>query len=523
MNTVKIVQNEHCTVKVYNTYPKSNSTLYIFIESVDDGYTFKSLSVSVPTYTTVTYTNNGSRYTVNDIPGILYRIAHPMQYDNKEITITVELYTNPIIQYVNYANPYSVISHTFIDSTPNIYSKTGFSKINMVNGWKFLKYELREVSNPDVVYETVTTYNGEELNISPSYADKKLFIRIYNDPSAIPCLFQYYLFDETDNTYRKKYEDIIYKTPEDVGTFFDYIPKSMEGYRTSSNIIRNVKVYEEGTAIPIEFDPVTYSIIAMYGNVVSSSENGAKYTENVTVSFDWTKYDGNPNDIFVGWMTEEGFNIPDNQNETVTFKMPAINLKLYPFIKPYRQNSNLYRNIECKEVKDADYIYTAFRENIRCSGDIRQVNHGFTVGDVVYYDNVDKRYKKALADGTNKSLAIGMVKVVNSVNIFCLQWGGPMNVNIQWPYDESSIMYLSDTEPGKLKYYSDIHNRVYIPIAVYTHDNIIVCMHEGTVGMEYQHYPDKTDEENGAGPYIEKYSSSEINNIKNDIIALYTA
>lgn len=521
MNTVYIHQNEHCEIRIYQYSVAVNTTLYIYVANSATDYTFKSVSITINNGTPIVIENDGS-YAVTDVPEIAWKIPFNVTVDNAFIEINTDVYKNPVITHIDYSNNYSIATHQFKNTTPAIYSKTGFNSITMYNGWKFFKYEIFDEENPETPYITKYVYNGRELTITPDMAGKEFFILISNDTNSVPVVFDCRGYDESVRAYKAIYSDIMYKSQSDIGTYFDYTPIEIPGYQCETDIVRNVGVFEYGNLLPVYYRPVLYSITAMYGTVTTESNDGlAKYTENVTITFDVSKYDGNPNDEVLYWETSDGYPIQNNKGPSITFKMPNKDLIVYPVIKPYRSNSSIYRNTEPEELIDGDFLFNAFNENLRSEDDVKQNNHGFIPGDVIYKDTNGK-YKKAIADGTEKSLAIGIVNHVNSINTFGIQWAGPLKMNFDWQHPESSIMYLSDTEPGKLKFYGDIQNRVYVPIAVYMHDHIIVSMHGGTVGMEYIYYPDNIPEEHGAGPAIERYTDYEKSSLINDAIALFT-
>lgn len=525
MNTINIIQNEHCSIKTYTESPVLNDTLYIYIESIDYGYTLKSLTVSNDLSSTV-YTYDGtSKYKVVGISGLIFKFPYVItSNDLGVINISVELYVNPTITEIRYNNNYSIDSYEFTNMQPELWSKCGFVNITMVGGWKFLKYEIYKVGVDDHPYDTKWSFNGKEFTITPAsyFAGEQFYIVIYNDPDQIPFTFICYAYNESSHAYRRIDNDIVYKTTEELGTYFNYVPKYIDGYASNLSIINDVAVIEGGNAIPVYYSPIFYKITGLWCDIIIASGNSAvKYTETVTVTFNRSKYTGNPLDIFDHWETDNGYQIPDNANQTVSFSMPNMDIVIYPVMKPYRINSNMYKNID-NELLDGTSIYESFLNNTRYADDIIQNNHGFNVGDIVYLDSNDNKYKKAIADGTTKSLAVGIVRNVNSINSFGIQYGGIFKYDVQWPNKESSIMYLSDTNAGQFKYYADIRNRVYVPIAIYTHNGIIMCMHEGTVGAEYPYYPDSDNEEDGAGPTIERYLEYELNGMISDIISMYT-
>ena len=78
-------------------------------------------------------------------------------------------------------------------------------------------------------------------------------------------------------------------------------------------------------------------------------------------------------------------------------------------------------------------------------------------------------------------------------------------------FNDTSIIYLSDKEPGKLVHYSEITNTVYVPIAIYTNDSIIINIQQGSIGDTLAPYePNKTD--------FELYTQNELDNLIYQIV-----
>lgn len=145
-----------------------------------------------------------------------------------------------------------------------------------------------------------------------------------------------------------------------------------------------------------------------------------------------------------------------------------------------RLNSNIYKNIFPEIVTDMEYINKIIDNIPTSTASIHQDNHNLQIGDVVYLDD-DKLYKKALAENTNKSNVVGVVSKVNSSNVFTLMNTGGIDYQ-HLDYTDTSILYLSDKIPGKLVHYSNISNTVYVPVAIYADNKIIVNIQQGSVG-----------------------------------------
>ena len=157
-----------------------------------------------------------------------------------------------------------------------------------------------------------------------------------------------------------------------------------------------------------------------------------------------------------------------------------LNFDGYATLEFLRLNSNIYKNIFPEVVTDMEYINKIIDNIPTSTASIYQDNHNLQIGDVVYLDD-DKLYKKALAENTNKSNVVGVVSKVNSSNVFTLMNTGKIDYQ-HLDYTDTSILYLSDKIPGKLVHYSNISNTIYVPVAIYADNKIIVNIQQGSVG-----------------------------------------
>ena len=82
---------------------------------------------------------------------------------------------------------------------------------------------------------------------------------------------------------------------------------------------------------------------------------------------------------------------------------------------------------------------------------ITQLSHGFTTGDVVYFDAGTATYKKAKADSATTSAVIGVVETA-STDIFTVVYQGYINLSgiSGVSITGGSTYYLSDSTAGKL-------------------------------------------------------------------------
>ena len=184
--------------------------------------------------------------------------------------------------------------------------------------------------------------------------------------------------------------------------------------------------------------------------------------------------------VFTGWRANCKVNFIRNGLKTCQFYMPANDVEFYITYILNRLNSNIYKNIFPEVVTDMEYINKIIDNIPTSTASIHQDNHNLQIGDVVYLDD-DKLYKKALAENTNKSNVVGVVSKVNSSNVFTLMNTGKIDYQ-HLDYTDTSILYLSDKIPGKLVHYSNISNTIYVPVAIYADNKIIVNIQQGSVG-----------------------------------------
>lgn len=182
-----------------------------------------------------------------------------------------------------------------------------------------------------------------------------------------------------------------------------------------------------------------------------------------------------------------------------------LNFDGYATLEFLRLNSNIYKNIFSEEVFNMDYLNKSFANVITSTNDIRQENHGLSVNDFVYFDSTDNKYKKALAEESTRANVIGIVSKVAGPNVFTLMKSGKVAFDTL-NYNDTTILYLSDNTPGKAVHYSEISNTVYIPIAIYIENNIIVNLQQGSIGDVFVPY-EKEEQD------FENYTEQDLNDI----------
>ena len=94
-----------------------------------------------------------------------------------------------------------------------------------------------------------------------------------------------------------------------------------------------------------------------------------------------------------------------------------------------------------------------------------------------------------------------------------MSWG----INSFWSlkninFNDTSILYLSDINPGKLVHYSEIQNKVYIPVGFYIGNKLLINPQQGSSGINLIPYEDNTDQN------FDLYTQTEIDDIVDFII-----
>lgn len=80
---------------------------------------------------------------------------------------------------------------------------------------------------------------------------------------------------------------------------------------------------------------------------------------------------------------------------------------------------------------------------------IEQNIHGFQVGDVLYFDLVNKKFAKAMAINTAESEACGVVSDASDINRFSMLCKGNIKTK-RYDFEIGTELYLSESSPGKL-------------------------------------------------------------------------
>lgn len=235
------------------------------------------------------------------------------------------------------------------------------------------------------------------------------------------------------------------------------------------------------------------------------SEN-RKYLPNELVNISFNYH--NADKVFSHWYSQH-VTFDNLYNKNTFFIMPASDVYIEGVLKNNRINSNIYKNIFPEIVMNMEYINNTIINTPTSTEDIIQENHGLEQYDAVYLDS-DGKYKKAFAENSTRATVEGLVSKIAGPNVFTLINTGKIEYS-NLEYNDTSILYLSDKIPGKLVHYSDIKNTIYIPVAIYTNNSIIVNIQQGSIGSILAPYA----EEEGS---FELYTEQELNDIVNEVV-----
>ena len=158
-----------------------------------------------------------------------------------------------------------------------------------------------------------------------------------------------------------------------------------------------------------------------------------------------------------------------------------------PEANKHRLNSNIYKNLFPELPFDLEAIQRKMESTVSSFSEICQENHGFSVGNVLYYDEDNDIYGKAIASDAAKRNVVGMVTRVSSSNVFTLMKVG-IYPYMHLPYKDTTILYLSDRVFGGLCHYLDLYEPTYIPVGIYANDSVILNIQDGITGVALQPY-----------------------------------
>ncbi len=136
---------------------------------------------------------------------------------------------------------------------------------------------------------------------------------------------------------------------------------------------------------------------------------------------------------------------------------------------------------------------------------IQQENHGFQVGDVIYYNIQQQTFEKALAINAIESEVCGVISSVVDNHMCKFITSGTIKTD-KYNFDVDTPLYLSEYIPGKLV--SIIPTDVKKQIAIQTENGLLIDIQRGYRLTQ----SDKTE-----SPDLEPYTQDELDEIIQNI------
>ena len=176
--------------------------------------------------------------------------------------------------------------------------------------------------------------------------------------------------------------------------------------------------------------------------------------------------------------------------KNANFMMPASNMTVsVKFIDQDRVNTNIYKNIFEQFVFDLfDLQNKLVNDPYERISNVFQIDHGFELYDVIKI-NENGTYKKAIATEEDYD-AVGIVSEIINKNEFIITTHGQIDYEFVSASD-STVLYLSDSEPGKLVTYEDITTEFYTPIGFINGDKIMINIMDSSVGNTLKKYQEQ--------------------------------
>lgn len=176
--------------------------------------------------------------------------------------------------------------------------------------------------------------------------------------------------------------------------------------------------------------------------------------------------------------------------KNANFMMPASNMTVsVKFIDQDRVNTNIYKNIFEQFVFDLfDLQNKLANDPYERRSNVFQIDHGFELYDVIKITE-NGLYKKAIATEEDYD-AIGIVSEIINENEFIITTHGQIDYEFV-SVSDSTVLYLSDSEPGKLVTYEDITTEFYTPIGFINGDKIMINIMDSSVGNTLKKYQEQ--------------------------------
>ena len=149
-----------------------------------------------------------------------------------------------------------------------------------------------------------------------------------------------------------------------------------------------------------------------------------------------------------------------------------------------RVNTNIYKNIFPENIFDMQN--SNYFDYIPKTKIILQHNHGFNLYDI----NI---YKLSKADNVQTSFVDGIVTKIIDNNLFEVTTSGLVNYIYDASNKNTSTLYLSDTEAGKMTDIDKITGDIYVPVGYNINNKFIFKTKDGSIGIKPVEYTNNTN------------------------------
>ncbi len=206
--------------------------------------------------------------------------------------------------------------------------------------------------------------------------------------------------------------------------------------------------------------------------------------------------------LFQEW-TSQDFDLQyQAYNEVLNIVSPGYAITIEAVFQENKKNANIDKSIFQHTVYCFDYL-NEISEKLATPSSVTQDNHGLSTGDVVCLK--DGKYERAIATVTDFNAPVGIIADVIDKDRFTVATTGAITWS-KLDYEDTAILYLSDTIPGALVHYQDITSTVYVPVAIYINNKIVVRIEQGSYGDKLAPYETYED-------FFEQYTQDELNEI----------
>ena len=303
-------------------------------------------------------------------------------------------------------------------------------------------------------------------------------------------IFNVYSVPRNDTLYTVKHQKIDF----DTGLYTPFEIEEMQGTSNTSvtPAVKTIQGLVSPSTQTVNIDPdgsrvVLYNYERLSYNLYVQNGTAPKYRYYFEERVNLTSVkqpESHP--LFKAWFAQEdAVKFKNAYRKETFFYMPPCDAHVYVvYHEPlFRKNSNIYKNIFYTVIFDVENLDEVIARIPIGDEQFYQENHGFSVGDVLQFDQEHNKYVLACADTFEHARVDGVVAKVHTEHIFTIFTTGKFKYHTIDNFTDTSILYLSDTIPGKMCHYQDITNTTYVPVAVLCNDEVVVNIIRGVTGI----------------------------------------